>query len=306
MKAFRCVLLLVLIFSLVMLSHAPGSCKSRLKIKLPVNVGVTMSPQPLAGSQESVMMTNTKKSDAPVMAKSPSIEPVRWAGEAQESPHQEETPGLRPPTPSQSPELTFTPTGEQGERAVTRKANEDDSAASMSYRTCPVDFSQIVEGKKDAFVAKNDFTSVHSLVAKLNDDIFNHYREGLRLDSWSGEKTRFDSPPPLAPGEADRMVLYRGFRMTARTAQYFRILESLIQRSLPGRNIIITSTTGGTHLDARHYQGKAVDFVVEKLTIKESIYLEYLATQAGLVPFNEYVYSSPYKTGNHMHVDLME
>jgi hypothetical protein len=301
-RYLRFALFLFLIPACLVLTHAPGSCKPRIKIKLPVNVGVTMAPQPLAGSQESAIMPNSRKPALPVMAKSTSIEPVQWAGEEKAAPAPEEAPPAPRP---QSPELTFTPAGDDGEktRAISAPSPSNES---LSYRTCPVDFSQIVEGNGERFATKQDAVSVHSLVARLNEDIFNHYREGLKLDSGSLEKVRFDSPPHLAPSEAGRIVLYKGFRMTMKTAQCFKVLEALIEGHLPGRRIIITSTTGGTHLDARHYEGKAVDFVVEGLTVQQSIYIEYLATQAGLIPFNEYVYSSPYKTGNHMHVDLME
>lgn len=102
----------------------------------------------------------------------------------------------------------------------------------------------------------------------------------------------------------NQMVKYKGYNMTQATSGAFSQLESLIAERFPGREITITSTTDGQHLDANHKDGKAVDFVVDRLTKDESFILEELTRQAGFTPYNEYIHSSPYKTGDHMHVDL--
>ena len=62
----------------------------------------------------------------------------------------------------------------------------------------------------------------------------------------------------------------------------------------------------GKHSDPNHYAGKAVDFVVDGLTKAESRELEDICWQAGFKPYNEYIHDSRYKTGDHMHVDLIE
>lgn len=103
---------------------------------------------------------------------------------------------------------------------------------------------------------------------------------------------------------ADRIVTADGFRMRADTARAYHRLKALIAEAYPGRPVRITSTMGGRHTDPGHREGRAVDFVVEPLTNKESRAVEALAWQAGFRPYNEYVHSSPYKTGPHMHVTL--
>lgn len=102
------------------------------------------------------------------------------------------------------------------------------------------------------------------------------------------------------------MVSYKGYEMTQDTAMAFSRLESLIAQHFQGRGVTVTSTTGGQHTDPNHYSGKAVDFVIEGLTKEESLIVEELARQTGFKPYNEYIHSSPYKTGDHMHVDLVE
>lgn len=108
----------------------------------------------------------------------------------------------------------------------------------------------------------------------------------------------------LAATSPDQMVSLKGYQMTAATAAAFEKLEGLIGQRFPGREVSITSTTDGTHVDPNHYKGKAVDFVVDGLTKEESLIVEQLAGQSGFKPYNEYIYSSPHKTGDHMHVDL--
>lgn len=102
----------------------------------------------------------------------------------------------------------------------------------------------------------------------------------------------------------DSLIQYNGYQMTQATARAFSQLEQLIEQRFPGRGVTITSTNDGKHLDPNHKAGKAVDFVVDGLTKEESILVEELARQAGFTPYNEYIHSSRYKTGDHMHVDL--
>lgn len=103
----------------------------------------------------------------------------------------------------------------------------------------------------------------------------------------------------------EKMMNFRGYDMQAQTADRLQKLEYLIAKEFPGRKLTVTSTTDGQHSDQNHYTGKAVDFVVDGLTKEESLKVEELCKQTGLTPYNEYVNSSYYKTGDHMHVDLM-
>ena len=100
----------------------------------------------------------------------------------------------------------------------------------------------------------------------------------------------------------NQMITYKGFKMQAETARRFQLLEKLIHERFPGRKVIITCTTEGKHLSKAHPEGRAVDFVVEPLTIEESKVIEELARKAGFKPYNEYIHDSPFKTGPHMHV----
>jgi len=103
----------------------------------------------------------------------------------------------------------------------------------------------------------------------------------------------------------EKIINFRGYEMQAQTADRLQKLEYLIAKEFPGRKLTVTSTTGGRHSDQNHYTGKAVDFVVDGLTKEESLRVEELCKQTGLTPYNEYINSSAYKTGDHMHVDLM-
>lgn len=102
----------------------------------------------------------------------------------------------------------------------------------------------------------------------------------------------------------EAIVSYQGYDMQAQTASRFIRLEQLIKESFPGRGVHITSTVNGTHSDPNHPAGKAVDFVVDGLTAEESKIVEGLCIRAGFKPYNEYIYSSTYKTGDHMHIAL--
>ncbi|MCL5773669.1 MAG: hypothetical protein M1536_04745 [Firmicutes bacterium] len=109
----------------------------------------------------------------------------------------------------------------------------------------------------------------------------------------------------VAASNPEKVIDYKGFRMQAQTAVKFEKLERLIAVKFPGREISITSSMDGKHMDPNHPAGKAVDFVVSGLTKDESRTVEELCSQAGFKPYNEYINSSPYKTGDHMHVDVI-
>jgi uncharacterized phage infection (PIP) family protein YhgE len=103
----------------------------------------------------------------------------------------------------------------------------------------------------------------------------------------------------------DSIIEFRGFKMRADIAAKFLQLEEMIKREFPNRQIIITSGMDGQHMPgSKHYEGKAIDFVVEPLTIEESKRIEELAKKAGFDVYNEYIYDSPYKTGPHMHIQI--
>jgi hypothetical protein len=103
----------------------------------------------------------------------------------------------------------------------------------------------------------------------------------------------------------DSIIDFRGFKMRADVAAKFLQLEEMIKREFPNRQIIITSGMDGQHMPgSKHYDGKAIDFVVEPLTIEESKRIEELAKKAGFDVYNEYIYDSPYKTGPHIHIQI--
>ncbi|MGC8733849.1 MAG: hypothetical protein ACP5RD_02230 [bacterium] len=104
---------------------------------------------------------------------------------------------------------------------------------------------------------------------------------------------------------SDSIIDFRGFKMRADVAAKFLKLEEMIKQEFPNRQIIITSGMDGEHMPgSKHYEGKAIDFVVEPLTIEESKKIEELAKKAGFDVYNEYIYDSPYKTGPHMHIQI--
>ncbi len=110
----------------------------------------------------------------------------------------------------------------------------------------------------------------------------------------------------LAAERPNVLVTFRGFRMKPAAALAFARLEGKLEQHFPGREVRITATTGGRHQAIAHKQGGAVDFVVGEMTREESRQLEKLCWQSGFKPFNEYVHSSKFKTGNHMHVQLAD
>ncbi|MDQ7824598.1 MAG: hypothetical protein RDV48_17485 [Candidatus Eremiobacteraeota bacterium] len=294
----------VLIMAFVLAASVPGFCKFRLKmpkISVPkINVPVKMAPLPLAGSQESSMGTGRSGAglSIPALEKKPSLAPIEWSGESAAKPEAPE-----PPVPEdRRPELLFSPVGAPKEESPPPPAGKKPEA--FAVRKIPVDFSTVVEGHNFPEQSMEDLADVHLVVSKLNDDLFEKYKGSATIITSANLAQDPPGPPILDPVEASRIVVYRGFRMTRQSARCFQFLEHLVKTRFPGRSVIITSTTGGVHLDPRHYEGKAIDFIVERLTVEESKSLEDLARKSGFIPFNEYIYSSRYKTGDHMHVDL--
>jgi hypothetical protein len=125
--------------------------------------------------------------------------------------------------------------------------------------------------------------------------------ERVLVDPADAGVTPYDEVAARSPG---RMVTVDGFRMTAETAAAFHRLKGLIQQKFPGRQVEITCTTEGRHSDPNHRMGRAIDFVVKPLSLKESKVVESLAWKAGFRPYNEYIHHSRFKTGPHMHVTL--
>lgn len=254
----------------------------------------------MAGSQES-NCTLEKWRNKDKSCQSPrfstSIEPVNWQGEGKKT----EPAPAETLQESKDSELQFSPLAEenQEEAAPERESIKEAEQVAVIHG---VDFSSVVEKQHGNFSLKKDTSDVYDMVSRLNEDIFSHYknRTGIILST----KSESNSPQPFDEREEGKIISYRGYQMTVRTARCFQELERLIALYFPGRQIIITCTTGGTHLDVRHYEGSAIDFVVVPLSAKESILLAKLAEQAGFTPCNEYLYSSPYKTGDHMHIGL--
>jgi hypothetical protein len=110
----------------------------------------------------------------------------------------------------------------------------------------------------------------------------------------------------MAVSEPQRLIQYQGYNMQAQTASRFLRLEEMIRQAFPGRQVTVTSTTDGQHMDPNHPAGKAVDFVVDGLTREESKAVEDMSVRAGFTAYNEYINDSPYKTGDHMHISLAE
>lgn len=91
------------------------------------------------------------------------------------------------------------------------------------------------------------------------------------------------------------------------TAQLWEQLKALILQRWPGCYIWVNSTTKGRHSSPEHYEGKAIDFSVERilnvvLTAEESYELEAMCQSVGFKTYNEYVKKSGNWTGPHMHV----
>jgi hypothetical protein len=126
--------------------------------------------------------------------------------------------------------------------------------------------------------------------------LFNFMPQGVGAASWVLN---------AAAQNPDQVITYNGHNMQAQTAAKFSKLEAALGQAFPGRAVTITSTMDGKHSDPNHAAGKALDFVVDGLTKEESRTVENLCKESGFKPYNEYLYSSTYKTGDHMHIDLI-
>lgn len=107
----------------------------------------------------------------------------------------------------------------------------------------------------------------------------------------------------------EKIINYDGYTLQAQTAKKFIGFKNFVKTKFPEYNFLITCTMGYMHISSSHADGKAIDFIVldEKgysITNAESIRIESMANQCGFKTFNEYVNWSPYKTGNHMHVEI--
>ena len=145
-------------------------------------------------------------------------------------------------------------------------------------------FNKVVNQNQNNTKTQNDIESLLRMLNTNNNSVFSSSLNNLRNDS---------------------IIEFRGFKMRADVAAKFIKLEEMIKQEFPGRQIIITSGMDGQHMPgSKHYEGKAIDFVVEPLTIEESKKIEELAKKAGFDVYNEYIYDSPYKTGPHMHIQI--
>lgn len=311
MRSLRfCIILLILPYLLCFCS-LPAYSKIKLKIpiklKLPDNLKLTTGAQPVAGSQDASMtmcrVNGKKGQELPsIIGKKASVEPVSWKGE--EANPITEKPAVTEEKSISITELSFSPVdGSSSSERNTPVSEEKEVSQTPALRDKAVDFSKVVQSEPSIPRQSCDVSYVPGLVSKINDDMFNHYRSSARIISIINLPPLKPDSPSYDPREDEIIVTYKGFQMTKRAARCFAKLEELIGQSFPGRRIIITSTTGGKHLDPKHYQGRAIDFVVEGLTTNESLLVESLSRQVDFMPYNEYVKSSPYKTGDHMHVD---
>lgn len=145
-------------------------------------------------------------------------------------------------------------------------------------------FNKVVNQNQNNTKTQNDIESLLRMLNTNNNSVFSSSLNNFRNDS---------------------IIEFRGFKMRADVAAKFIKLEEMIKQEFPGRQIIITSGMDGQHMPgSKHYEGKALDFVVEPLTIEESKKIEELAKKAGFDVYNEYIYDSPYKTGPHMHIQI--
>ncbi len=145
-------------------------------------------------------------------------------------------------------------------------------------------FNKVVNQNQNNTKTQNDIESLLRMLNTNNNSVFSSSLNNFRNDS---------------------IIEFRGFKMRADVAAKFIKLEEMIKQEFPGRQIIITSGMDGQHMPgSKHYEGKAIDFVVEPLTIEESKKIEELAKKAGFDVYNEYIYDSPYKTGPHMHIQI--
>ena len=307
-----CIILLTM-SCLLCMSSLPAYSKIKLKLptiklKLPESVKVTTGAQPVAGSHDAAVTmcgANGKKAQnaTSLLNMKASMAPVSWKGE--ESAQKSEEPAIDEKSETVSSELSFSLVGKDSSVEKQTAAPEKESTAQTpEMKEKAIDFSKVVQGEPSIPGQSCDVSYVPGLVSRINDDMFNHYKNSARIISIINlPPVREESAPAYDPREDDVVVTYKGYQMTKRAARCFARLEDLIAKEFPGRRIIITSTTGGKHLDPKHYQGKAIDFVVDGLSARESLLVESLARQADFMPYNEYIKSSTYKTGDHMHVD---
>jgi hypothetical protein len=287
MERIKIISVIIVMSTILIVTAQPGHCKMKIKIKLPIDV--KLQPLPMAGPQESSMKISRpdKNKSLGVFDRPTSIEEVKWEGKE----------------PSPPPAA---------------------AAAEMAVVTPQPDISAGGENGKSPILRNNSSDIRQAAISRLNEALYKQHQNNTEIIMEAQEPPKLLPHPPTFKGElpsfkggftsfrggtfnprdAEVMTVYRGFRMTNKAAYHFRILEEMIARNFPGRQVIITCTTGGTHLDARHYEGNAIDFVVEGITAKESLSVESLAQQAGFGTYNEYIYSSPYKTGDHMHVSI--
>jgi hypothetical protein len=143
--------------------------------------------------------------------------------------------------------------------------------------------------------------SLRGSKTKMMLDTYRNVNRQVGREAGSG---KMDSLAETARTDPTKIIRFDGFDMQAYTALKYRDLKELIEKEFPGRGVHITSTMGGRHMSPAHPDGRAVDFVVDNLTVEESKVVEQLARDVGFHVFNEYIHDSPYKTGPHMHVEL--
>jgi len=110
----------------------------------------------------------------------------------------------------------------------------------------------------------------------------------------------------LAITNPQMMIEQDGHTMQAQTAFKWNKLKGLLAQVFPNREIIVTSTTDGKHSSPAHPAGKAIDFVVDGMSKEDSLLAEKICRDTGFTPYNEYINTSTYKTGDHMHIQLPE
>lgn len=312
MRSLRfCIIFMILPYLLCFCS-LPAYSKIRLKIpiklKFPENFKLTTGAQPVPGSQDASItmhrVSGKKGQEVPsILGKKASVEPVSW--KCEETNPIPEAPAVTEEKRANATELSFSPVDGSPANERNTPASEEKEPSQKAVRQYKVvDFSKVVQSEPSIPRHSCDVSYIPGLVDKINDDMFNHYRNSARIISIINLPSLKSDSPSYDPREDGIIITYKGFQMTKKAARCFAKLEELIGQNFPGRRIIITSTTGGKHLDPKHYEGNAIDFVVEGLSRSESILVESLSRQADFMPYNEYIKSSPYKTGDHMHVDV--
>jgi peptidoglycan hydrolase-like protein with peptidoglycan-binding domain len=117
----------------------------------------------------------------------------------------------------------------------------------------------------------------------------------------------------IARESPHKLVRYQGHWGEAVMFKRYIELEKAVRQQYPGYHLEITATTEGQHSEGSpHYAGRAIDCVLVRDSDGyvpygyeiDSTALERLGSQTGFLPYNEYVYSSAYKTGDHMHLEM--